>query len=777
MDHQHPTCVPVPHAAPTTEERTAVARRRPAPGSAQRRPQQPAARRPAARPAARKGRRGRRALAWLAGLVAAGAVLGVGGLAAAYAVTDVPDPNELADAQISTVYFSDGQTELGTFAARNREVVGIDEVPDVVQHAVLAAEDRSFYENRGVSPTGIARAVWNNVRGGSQQGGSTITQQYVKNYYLTSERSYARKAQEFILALKIDQQQTKDETLQDYLNTVYFGRGAYGVQAAAQAYFGRDVGELDVSQAALLAAVLKAPSALDPLNDPEGAAARVDYVLDGMVSEGWLSADDRAAAGLPETVQEQREDALRGPDGYLLTTVRAELESAAGLTQEQIDRGGYRIVTTFDARAQEAAVQAVQDQLPASVPEGLQVALSAIDPATGGVRAMYGGADYLQRNRNAVTQDIAQAGSTFKPFTLVAALEQGVSLRSTYSGASPMTVDGNTFRNFGGSSYGRINLVTATANSVNTTYVQLNDEVGPEATRRVAVDAGYPADTNTLGDADTTLSNVLGTASPHPIDVTQAYATFAAQGVRNDWHTIESIDDADGTRVYTASPTQRRVFAEDVMADTTYALQQVVQQGSGRYARNLGRPAAGKTGTSSGNMSAWFAGYTPQLAASVAMYQVGESGPEKLSLGGGEVTGGSYPVRIWTSFVRAALQGVPEADFPSPSYVGSSSSSGTASTPSSTPSRTAQESPSESPTATEEPTEEPTEEASDEATEEPAEQPTGTPTSTATGSPTAPPTAPDGGGGDGGGGDSGGGGGDAEASPQADEGADAAPVP
>jgi len=667
-------------------------------------------------------------LAWLGGLVGLGLVLGVGGFAAAYSLTDIPDPNALADAQISTVYYSDGTTEIGDFATRNRQSVTIDQVPLVVQHAVLAAEDRTFYENRGVSPTGIVRALWNNVSGGSQQGGSTITQQYVKNYFLTSQRTYKRKFDEFFLSLKIDQKQSKAETLQDYLNTVYFGRGAWGVQTASQAYFGKDVSQLDASEGALLAALLKAPSSLDPRHDPQAAAERVDYVLDGMVTEGWLSAADRAKAGLPPTIVPTQENDLQGTDGYLLTTVRNELlSSRVGLTEDELNRGGYKIVTTFDATAQAAAVDAVTQQLPKNRPAGFQVAVSAIDPATGGVRAMYGGSDYLQRNRNAVTQDTAQAGSTFKPFALVAGLEDGISLRSTYSSATPMAVKGwsTPVKNYGGESFGRINLLTATAHSVNTVYAQLNADVGPATTEQVAVRAGYPDTTQDLADNP---ANVLGTAAPHPIDVTQAYATFAAQGVKNAWHTVASVDDATGARTYTASPTNQRVFAPDVMADATYAMQQVVQQGTGSYARNLGRPAAGKTGTTNDNKAAWFAGFTPQLAATVALYQVGADGSqESLKLGSGEVTGGSYPVRIWTAFMKAALKGQPVQSFPKPDYLGTTRGGSTAT---STPSRSS--SPSRSSATSSPTTQSPTTSPTDTPTSSPTDTPTGTPTGGAT---------------------------------------------
>ncbi|MFZ5872026.1 MAG: transglycosylase domain-containing protein, partial [Actinomycetota bacterium] len=615
----------------------------------------------------------------VSGLFLTGLAFAVGLFAVGYAATDVPDPNDLVDAQTTTVYYSDGQTAMGEFAAVDRTSVTGDQIPQHVKDAVIAAEDRSFYENRGISPTGIARAFWNNLRGNSTQGGSTITQQYVKNYYLESEQTYSRKIKEAFIAIKVDQQLSKDQILTDYLNTIYFGRGAYGIQSAAQAYFGKNVQDLTPNEAALLAGIIPAPSNWDPAVNPAKAEERYRYVTDGMVAAGAMDSAT-ASQPMPPTVEYAPTDRFAGPTGYLLAAVREEILASTDLTENDLDRGGLRIVSTIAKPAQDAAVAAVQDPEVYPVegrPETMQAALVSIDPATGAVRAMYGGADYLTRQRNAVTQDIAQAGSTFKPFTLVAALEKGISLRTQYSGASPQEFPGfytdesgnpQPVRNFGGASYGRMDLVEATENSVNTVYVALNRDAGPEATADVAVRAGIDEEAVTPPNP----SNVLGTPSVTPLDMGQAFATFAAQGVRHDPYIVESIEQ-NGQLVYQREIEDERVIAPDVMADATFAMQQVVESGTGEYAGRLGRPAAGKTGTSNDNRSAWFAGYVPQLATVVALYNVGPNGEQLEMPGFGgrrEITGGSFPVQIWTAYMSAALEGTEVIDFPPRADVG-----------------------------------------------------------------------------------------------------------
>lgn len=599
-------------------------------------------------------------------------LLGVGAVVYAYNATEIPSPSDFARAQTSTVYFADGTTPIGSFSEQDRVLVDSATIPDHVKNAVVAAEDRSFYDNPGINPAGIARALWNNIRGGDQQGGSSITQQYAERYYFgETVTSYTGKIREAFLAVKLDRAQDKDEILVNYLNTIYFGRDAYGIEVAAQAYFGVPVSELTVAQAALIAGIIPSPNNWDPAVSPEKAEQRWNYVLDGMVATGTLTQAERDAQVFPEAAPRTATDTYAGPNGYLLREVRDEIVERTDITEEDLDRRGYSIVTTIDPGWQQAAVAAAAG-MPEDAPPNLRAGIVSLDPATGAIRALYGGPDYLTITRNAVTQDTAQAGSTFKPFTLVAHLESGNSLRTTYNGNNdPGEIEGwdEPPGNFGGQSFGRIDVARATANSVNTVYAQMNAEVGPEATVDVAVRAGIPEDTTGL---EALPSNVLGSASPHPLDMARAYSTFAAQGVRTTPHIVQSVTYLDGDLVYEADTRGERVFEEDVMADTTYALTRVVQEGSGEKAQALGRPVAGKTGTSSDNKSAWFVGYTPQVATAVALYQVGEGTEEEITPFGGyrQITGSSVPLDLWVDFMVPVTQGMEVVDFPARADVG-----------------------------------------------------------------------------------------------------------
>lgn len=616
-------------------------------------------------------------------------LLGIGGLAVAflamYANAEVTPPNATTQAQTTIVYYNDGKTEIGRFQKENRTIVPLSSVPQTVRYAVLAAEDRSFYTNTGVSVTGILRAAWNNSQGGSLQGGSTITQQYVKNAILNNQqRTASRKLNEFFIALKISRQLSKDDILGNYLNTIYFGRNYYGIEAASQGYFHKNVGKLNPSEGAFLAGIINGPSLYDPATGPTATALakeRWTFVADGMAKEGWVTPEARAAMKFP-VVQPPKTVTKKAPDdqtGYLLQMVRNELVNVKHLyTDTQLDTGGLRIITTFDRHLISDAVRSVHSTLPARSkwPTGTQVALVSIDPRTGAVVSIYGGDG--KRSQNAVTQDVAQAGSTFKPFTLITGLtgtaeHEPFSLKSRFDGRSPLKLDGYTVRNFGNEQFGKISLLTATEHSVNTVYVQLNADVGAKNTLATAVKAGLPSGTGGLGPE---ISNVLGPSSPHPIDMASAYATIAAQGTRHPWFVVQQVRNSNGP-IFTYRPAGTRAFDADVMADTTYAMQQVVKRGTAARANSLDRPAAGKTGTSDDSQSAWFVGFTPQLTTAVAMYRIDPEPPNgPLPLKGfagvstSAMTGGGLPTRIWTNYMTDALDGKPVLDFPDPAYGG-----------------------------------------------------------------------------------------------------------
>lgn len=667
--------------------------------------------------------------ALIAGLVAVAA--GSITLMVVYSRLEVPAASDVALAQASTVYWADGETEMGRIGEVDRNIIDCSVLPDYVPHAVVAAEDRSFYTNPGIDFLGTARALFNTVVLGNKQGGSTITQQYVERYYVgETTTDIPGKIREALLALKVDSEQTKDEVLCNYMNTIYFGRGAYGIDAAAQAYFGKPAADLTISEAAMLAGIIPAPSAWDPRLSPERAEQRWNYVLDGMVEGEFITQDERDSQTFPETVDYVAADTFAGPTGYLLRTAINEAMRVLEVDQEQIELGGYRIVTTVRQDHQQAVEAAVAD-MPDDHADNLRIAASTVDAATGAITAMYGGADYLTVQRNAVTQDIAQAGSTFKPFAMIAALSTGYSLNTTYTANNLMTVEGfdNQVRNFGGVNYGRITMVEATKRSVNTYYAQLGVDVGNDLVRDVAIQAGLPEDTVGL---DSNPANVLGTASPTQLQMVHAYTTIADTGLEKDPYMVQTIVDTDGETVYEHEVDAQRVFDEDVIADATYAMQQVVNGGTARKAEALGRPLAGKTGTSNDNRSAWFIGFSPQIVGAVSLYQVGEDGSvEEITAFGGydQITGGSVPADVWVEMMGPILDGYDVVDFPPRANVGEDR--GVISTPTPTPSST----PSPTPTETSEPivTPSPTETAEPTPTQEPSATPEPTATAGASG--------------------------------------------
>ena len=582
--------------------------------------------------------------------------------------TEVPTPNDLATSEATVVLYADGKNEIGRLGESTRRSVPLAEIPVDVQQAVLAAEDRNFYDHGGISPQGIARAAFNNLTGGSTQGGSTITQQYAKIAFLTQDRTWDRKLNEALLAFKLETAISKEQILEDYLNTIYFGRNANGIEAASIAYFGKSVNELNFNEGAVLASVIKSPSGLSPEENLSGLKARWAYVLDSMVEMGEITQAQRDASTFPDIVPFKQKDRLGGQVGFLLTAVEQQL-IAQGYDQEEIQRGGLKIVSSFVRRAQRAAQRAVKDQGPKSGTEGLRIGLAAVKPGTGEVLAMYGGKNFIADQINNATQQFAQAGSTFKPFALAAAVDQGVQLNSLWNGNSPATVNGYTFNNYGNNSYGVVSLLQSTEKSINSAYVELTADIGVGSVVDAALAAGVPDTTPGLNLESPDLTFVLGTASPSGLDMANAYATFANEGKSSSTTFVKQVFGSNGGLLYQYEPTLVAAFSTDVANTVTYALYKTVTNGTATSALSIDRPAAAKTGTTDDNKSAWFAGYTPQISAAVLMAKEDSAGlPISMSGTGGlkTVTGGSFPASIWSAFMKDALKKKPVAEFPAP---------------------------------------------------------------------------------------------------------------
>ena len=589
-----------------------------------------------------------------------------------YNTLTVPAPDDLALAQKTTVYYADGTTEMGTLGEINRQIIDTTTLPDYVPKTIVASEDRTFYTNNGVDLKGIFRALINNLRGGARQGGSTLTQQYVERYYIGETTSYTGKLKEAVLAIKINREKSKDEVIGAYMNTIYFGRGAYGIDAAAQAYFGHGANQLTLSESALLAAVIPAPSAWDPAVNPDKAKERWERDLNLMVEDGWITQAEKDAAVFPETIDPDSlgNASMTGTTGYLMAQVKAELLASGQFDDDKISQGGLRITSTIVKEHQDQAVAAAEgmNEVRGWDPTHQHVALSSMDPATGEILAEYAGADYEQRQQNAVTQDIAMAGSSFKPFALLANARLGGTVNDTFSGKSPQYFrDMKTpVFNDGGYSFGDVTLVKATAYSINTVFVALNDDVEPENTRKAAVDAGIPEETLGLNDH---ILNVLGSASPHNIDLTTAYSTIANGGERVTAHIVKKVEDSNGKLLYSGDVAPKRVFDVEEISSIMPALE-AVTKGEGTAANvdpAIARLAtAGKTGTSSDQLSAQFVGFVPGMVTTVSMYQSDDEGNSVPldDVGGiGQFHGGDWPVDVWIDYMKPATADLTETEF------------------------------------------------------------------------------------------------------------------
>ncbi|MGW1466952.1 transglycosylase domain-containing protein [Streptomyces sp. NPDC002308] len=613
------------------------------------------------------------------------AVLLVGGFIAGYQLVDIPAANSSATAQSNVYLYRDGAV-IARDGDVNRENVQLAQVPRDVQHAVLAAEDRNFYSERAVDISAMVRAAWNTVTGKGRQGGSTITQQYVKNYYLGQEQTVVRKAKEFFIAIKLDREQTKDQIFEGYLNTSYFGRNAYGIQAAAQAYYGKDVTDIGVAEGAYLASLLNAPSAYDVVAHPENkpaVLARWNYVLDGMVKEEWLGASARAALTFPPPDGAKASTGLSGQRGYLVNAVKDYLTGHGIVDEETLATGGYRITTTLEKEKQDAFVDAVEENVTSRTDDSraadrnVRVGGASIDPATGEVLALYGGIDYTRQYVNNATRRDYQVGSTFKPFVFTAAVANDATTQdgrritpnTRYDGTNERPVQGRRGdtgyapANEDDVSYGSITVREATDKSVNAVYAQMAEDVGPEKVKETAIGLGVPEDTP---DLTASPSIALGPATASVLDMTEAYATLANHGRHGTYTLVEKVT-KDGRSVSLPDRTTRQAVSRQAADTTTAILRSVVEGGTGTAAQGAGRPAAGKTGTAEEDKAAWFAGYTPDLATVVAvMGQDPDTGTQESlygALGQSRVNGGGAPAETWADYTAAALEGSEVRDF------------------------------------------------------------------------------------------------------------------
>jgi membrane peptidoglycan carboxypeptidase len=640
-------------------------------------------------PRPKRRRRRLRLLPSRKAVLAAGTVFTVaaaGCVAFAYENTTIPTEAQAnAIAQASVIYYRDGRTPIARIGM-HRESVPLEEIPRSVRHAVLAAEDRDFEHGHGISATGLARALFRTVTGGDVQGGSTITQQLARNYYqgLSQDRTVSRKFKEILVSIRMDNERRKDDILELYLNTVGFGRQAYGIQAASRAYFHKDVRRLTVSEAAMLAALIQRPGyfvTTGPSTQPAKRAliARWNYVLDGMVEEGWLSRSERAVQTFPRAERQWNDIPVNGQTGYLKARVLGELDRL-GIPQELLERGGLRITTTFDKNLQDYTARAVQQQKERSrLGDDIHFGLAAVDPETGGVVAAYGGPSYGEQQFDDSFNGRVQLGSTFKPIVLATALDQGISLRTTMNGSYRRTINGDTFTNVAGFEDGVYTLAEMTAQSINTAYVDLGQKVGLGKVADMAEKMGIPADTRDLDSGVTSLP--LGVIGASPVTMASVYATFAAGGEHRPVHVISKITNryggpvraVDGETFSTVPYEPERAFSKAVARDATAALQGVVRSGTGGRANLGGRPVAGKTGTTETNKAAWFVGYTPQLATAAAMWRQGKDGSLKSLRGIGghdEIFGGTIPAELFQRFMTRALVGEEIKRFAPPANVG-----------------------------------------------------------------------------------------------------------
>ena len=555
----------------------------------------------------------------------------------------------------------------------SRVLVPSEKISPIMKQAIVAVEDKRFYEHRGVDLRGIGRALWQDIRSQSVvEGGSTITQQYVKNAYARDDRTIARKVREAALAWQLEQRWKKDRILTAYLNTIYFGNGAYGILQAARTYFGVNADELTLPQAALLAGLVSNPSRYDPAQRPLAATARRNYVLGELFAQGRLTRGELRRARLkplpkPEDI---RLPGTQGPAPYFTNYVKDQLVAKFGA--KRVFGGGLEVTTTLDLDLQEQAREAIERILGTEM-GGPAAALVAIDPRTGAVKAMFGGTNFHRSQFNLATQAERQPGSAFKPVVLAAALRKGIA-PSTRFDSKPVDIDAGGriwhVTNYEGSYLGSVDLARAMVSSDNSVYAQLTRLIGPKSIVKTAEELGIRSELPAY------FSIGLGAVAVNPLDMARAYATIANGGRRVDGsllgdraRVVERVRFRKSGKERVNEVVEQPVVGEAEARTITSILEDVVANGTGRRAQLPGRSEAGKTGTTDNYGDAWFVGYTPELVTAVWVGYPNELRPMLTEFHGSPVAGGTLPALLWKEFMSRALEGSENSAFPPASYL------------------------------------------------------------------------------------------------------------